>query len=741
MTPRKNQQQPTPQNLQTIRVQVIGIRFYNPQNGYSVFNFRSKENDNNGGENDYSTNTGVGTIPNIREGDYYNLTGNFGIDPKRPQYGPQFQVETAELQLPSSRSGIIAYLATLAYGIGVHRAGLIYDALGPNCLEDIMNKPELLEQIKEIKPYQADEIVARLNENKVLAELSALICRPGISTNLAAKVFAAYGADSVKLVKEDPYSFIEKIRGIGFQTADKIGRAVDIAVDSPHRIRAGIIHIVKTASESEGHCFMRPREIIAAADKLFGKGCGIGIDEIAKENAGLIKSGYMIREGDDIYLKSLHRCEERLARNVKRLIDKENAPNETDWIDFVNAAQEKSGLVYSGQQKEAIYNSLTSRLSVVTGGPGTGKSTISNGIILAYESRYPEHEIYLCSPTGRAAKRLEEVTGHEAKTIHRLLGYVPELGFTIDENNQLNGPGLLIADEVSMMDLELSDALFQAIPDNVRVVLVGDADQLPSVGPGSVLRDMIGSDVIPVSRLLLNYRQNKTGEIALWADQVKKGIVPDLISSGEVEVLLVNEPEDAVPLAVAKARELMKQGLGKLDFLCLAPIYKSSSGVIILNEKLREVLNPLPVGSKIQDKFSFRAGDKLLVTKNCYGLGVMNGDVGIVTAVDGDGNVTAMFGNGNGESGEVIFTEEYLGVITLAYCTTVHKAQGSEAEAVIMVLTKSHYIMLQRNLFYTGITRAKKKLIMICQERAVKTAVSNDKIIERHSGLARRLKG
>jgi len=323
--------------METINAQVTGIRYYNPKNGYAVFNFRSKDNgDNNNGESNgnggYIFSAGVGTIPNIREGDYYNLTGKWGLNKKYPQYGEQFQVETAELQLPSSRAGIVAYLATLAYGIGPQRAGIIYDKLGPNCLEDIMNKPELLGTVEEVKPHQAEQIIAGLQENKALAELSALICRPGISTNLAAKVFAIYKDKAVTAAKENPYDFIEKISGIGFLTADKIARAVDIALDSPHRIRAGIMHVIKTAAESEGHCFLRPSDIVARADKLFGKGCGIGIGEIARENKILIDSGMLIREDNDIYLKSLHCCEERLANNVNRLLSNKQDETETNEL-------------------------------------------------------------------------------------------------------------------------------------------------------------------------------------------------------------------------------------------------------------------------------------------------------------------------------------------------------------------------------------------------------------------------
>jgi len=395
-----------------------------------------------------------------------------------------------------------------------------------------------------------------------------------------------------------------------------------------------------------------------------------------------------------------------------------------------------STFILDKTQRQAVEMALTSPLSIITGGPGTGKTTTVNTIINIYEDRYPEHAIHLCSPTGRAAKRLKEVTNHEASTIHRLLGYNPVLGFAFNEDCPLEGPGLLIADEASMMDIELADSLFRAIPNNVRVVLVGDVDQLPSVGPGSVLRDLISSKVIPVSWLDLNFRQNKAGEIATWADHIKKGVQPAMVSGGEVEVITVNNPEDAVPLAVEKTKELIKSGLTKLDFLCLAPIYKSSSGVNILNEKIRDAINPLP--EEVKDKIGYRLADKVMVIKNNYNLGVMNGDVGLVVDITDD-DILVQFDDS--AEGLVNFGEDDLGILTLAYSSTVHKSQGSEAQAVIMVMTKSHYIMLQRNLFYTGITRAKKKLILICMKEAVKKAVDNDKIVERHSGLVRRLKG
>lgn len=410
-----------------------------------------------------------------------------------------------------------------------------------------------------------------------------------------------------------------------------------------------------------------------------------------------------------------------------------------DFSRLIADTEKRLGITYAEAQREAIIKALTYNLSIVTGGPGTGKTTVTRGILAAYRQLHPENRIYLASPTGRAAKRMAEVTGHEAKTIHRLLRYQPQYNcFEFNEQNPLPGPGLLICDEFSMCDILLARDLFRAIPRNMKVVLIGDVDQLPSVGPGAVLRDLIASGVVPTTRLSLVYRQGEGSGISILADAVRQGRLPvDWMHLPDVEVIPVEDRQAIPDLVKEKALEAVRS-YGLMGVLVLAPMRRGIDGVSNLNQVVREALNPdgenvpeIQLGSG-----KFRVNDKVMVIKNNYTLGVFNGDVGQVTEIQTE-SPRGVYVDIQGNDEEVFFNDEddNTGLITLAYASTVHKAQGSEAPQVIMVLTRGHYMMLQRNLFYTGITRAKKKLTIICQPDAVEMAVRNNKIAARNSRL------
>ncbi len=410
-----------------------------------------------------------------------------------------------------------------------------------------------------------------------------------------------------------------------------------------------------------------------------------------------------------------------------------------DFSGLIAATESNLGITYADAQREAILKALTYNLSIVTGGPGTGKTTVTRGILAAYKQLHPDHYIYLASPTGRAAKRMAEVTGHDAKTIHRLLHYQPQHNcFEFNEQNPLPGPGLLICDEFSMCDILLARDLFRAIPSNLKVVLIGDVDQLPSVGPGAVLRDLIASSVVPTTRLSLVYRQGEGSGIPILADAVRQGrLPPDWMRLPDVEVIPVDDRQLIPNLVKEKALEAVKS-YGLMGVLVLAPMRRGIDGVSNLNQVVREALNP--DGEDVPEiqlsSGKFRVNDKVMVIKNNYTLGVFNGDVGQVTEIQTE-SPRGVYVDIQGNDDEVFFNDEddTAGLITLAYASTVHKAQGSEAPQVIMVLTRGHYMMLQRNLFYTGITRAKKKLTIICQPDAVEMAVRNNKIAARNSRL------
>lgn len=390
-------------------------------------------------------------------------------------------------------------------------------------------------------------------------------------------------------------------------------------------------------------------------------------------------------------------------------------------------------LQFSKNQREAIKMALTAPISIITGGPGTGKSFTLRGITEIYTKLYPQRPIYLAAPTGRASKRMSEATGLPAKTIHRLLRYNPEYGdFEHGRDNPLPGPGLLIVDESSMMDIQLADHLLAAA-EELQVVLVGDVDQLPSVGPGSVLRDCIASDRVPTVRLLFNYRQAGGSKVAEYANLICQGAMPPLVTEGDFEYIPVEDGNQAADTVLALVQSIVSEGYGLLDWQILAPMRRGTAGVTALNEAVRAIVNPMEEGKATLG--NYRLGDKVMVIKNNYKLAVFNGDLGIIAEID-RGKMQIDFGDFIQE-----FAHEDLELLTLAYASTIHKSQGSEFPIVIMPLVQQHYMMLQRNLLYTGMTRAKRRLVLVAEERSVRQAVRNNVIEERFSQLAARIQG
>lgn len=1135
----------------TLTGTVTGVRFHNPQNGWSVLTVNPKGSVD--GLEEFDRFSVVGSLAAVRTGDEYTFQGTWK---SHPQYGKQFQFEKAEVVLPKEKQGAIAYLATLADGVGVAKAKRIVEVLGDDALERIISNPDILQQFDFLKDDQRQELAEGLLKNTNLAELSALICREGVGMGTANRIYAQYGAESAAIVKENPYILADEVYGIGFKVADRIGRSVNIAPDSPYRVEAAYQYALKEAG-NDGHVFLKPRDTIAEIEKLLGKQSMVCVDHIRDAYIELEKRGIVHREGDAIYLSSIYEDEVQLAKDIMRLAGTQGKyysegtlfalSNLVEWI------QNEFGVVYALEQRDAIINSFMRSLTVVTGGPGTGKcvtrgtlvltssgiipiealapttelpedtaeslnvmiqgrfsktetshfyhggikktikiksnagfeiegtpnhrilciteggpdwkrldqitardyvaihrgsefwgketalpndieiaylmgvltgdgshddsgfslsnpeeellsyiqkilgeifhyetkvhkynddcprlsifrsdivndlvargysrealagdkevpisilqgsrteaiaflqglfdtdghsninngyiewttksaqlakqvqillsnlgiittqhiktvirekeprkyvksiisgddarlfyetvgfrlerkqlnknmlpnasntnldvvplmgnkirafiaaagshsrkfwwkwkrecngernpsrkrlqeliesfkeiaiaheslieacspnlywdqvgtishgkaevydltvpseeafiangfvnhnTTVIKGIIEAYRKVSNNYDIMLAAPTGRAAKRMTEATGIEAKTIHRLLCYNPFKNcFEYNANHQLP-PGLLIIDEFSMCDQQLSKCLFEAVPDDMVMVIVGDVDQLPSVGPGKVLEDIIDSRKVITTRLKFNYRQASGSRIALEASRIVEQDDCRLHhDEPDWKTITTEEPEVALERIKAEIKNAIKDGLGIMDFQVLAPMKKGIIGVDNLNEVIREIVNPGEIGKpeyKIgKDRF-FRLNDKVMVIKNNYKLGVFNGDIGIIRGIN-----SGIVVNFDGE--EVTFAEEDVYILTLAYASTVHKSQGSEFPLVIMVVMRSHYIMLQKNLFYTGITRAKEKLVLVCQESAVKRCLSNKDKKERYTMLRDRL--
>lgn len=700
------------------------VIFHNSENGYSVLEIKPK-----GAKSDLDERiTAVGNLPDVRVDDEYKFEGEWKSHRK---YGKQFVVETCELLLPVTRQGAIRYLSTIAYGVGPAKARRIVDTLGDNALDEIRENPDCLGQFDFLKPQQAKEIADNITQNETAAELSGLICREGITPALVHKIVAKFGSESIQIVKDNPYILADELWGVGFKKADAVAQAIGIEQDSPFRVRAAVKYLL-TEAGMEGHCYLRPRDILAKAKDLLE--FDVEVQFVSDAVEGLIEAGEAVREGNAVYAKHLYNAEVRLAAKVREFAERSSSPipNIGSLIDW---SEEDAGVEYATEQRGAVGEALSNQLTVITGGPGTGKTTVIRSICEISKREKLHRHILLASPTGRAAQRMTEATGYEAKTIHRLLRYNPNSGgFEYGYGNPLPGPALVVIDEASMMDVQLAKDLFAALnPGDHQVVLVGDVDQLPSVGPGSVLRDIIRSHEITTTRLRYNYRQAGGSKIAQYANDLTEGKTPPTLSSGDYEYISVGDDVMAASEVLNQVRLALKRGMGVMDFQVLAPMRRGKCGVTALNQAIRDIANPWRKG--IPQLGQFRAGDKVMVTKNNYDLEVFNGQMGLVTEIK-KGSMTA-----NIDGSSVEFAVEDLDLLQLAYAATIHKSQGSEFPLVIMPLLRHHYIMLQRNLLYTAMTRAKDRLVLISDGFGVKQAARNNKIEERYSLLAERIQG
>ena len=732
--------------IQTITGTVTKRIFYNADNGYCVLSVQLKDSVVKDDEI-----KATGNMPSVREGDEYEFIGEYI---EHPKFGRQFKFTESKLHLPNDAAGLVRYLSETTNGVGIKKATKIMDHLGENALQKIADNPEILDTLTFLTAEQRRDIVTDLSANNVQAELAGIVCKQGngLGMGLVAKIMMKYGQDAVRTIKENPYILADELWGVGFIKADLVAQATGVALNSPYRIEAAVDYAVRK-SGNDGHVYLRPRDIINRTIGRQGlvEASGIEVADIAQANQKLIDSGKCVRDGDCIYAKPLYEAEIEVAKAVRRLNNiKVSSPNRVildvglDMVCFDGAAldtmiddvQASLALTasFSPNQRHAIRIALTSGLSVITGPPGSGKSFTLKGITEIYTKLYPFNEIYLCAPTGRAAKRMNEATRINAMTIHRLLAYSPMDGFRFNAKKPLPGPGLLIMDESSMADVTLAAALLSALDTNIQVVLVGDIDQLPSVGAGSVLRDIIASGAVPTTRLDYNYRQAGGSKIAEYASMVCRGIVPPLCNAGDFEFVPIEVALEAQAVVLNLVKDIVNAGYKPLDWTVLAPMRNGHCGVIKLNEMIREIVNPSMVGAALG---IYRPGDKVMIIKNDYYLNVFNGDVGIVTHIEG-GKMMINFG-GESHSDIKEFTGENLEILTLAYASTIHKFQGSEVPIVIMPLTKQHYMLLQRNLLYTGITRAKHRLILVADEWSVKKAVENNVIEERFSKLKDRI--
>jgi exodeoxyribonuclease V alpha subunit len=695
------------------------IVYENPENGFFVARLTVAD--------DKPVVTFVGNLMAISPGETVRLFGCW-VEDKR--FGKQFRVTSCETVLPTSLAGIEKYLGSgIIPGIGPTYAKRLVNAFGVETLKVINETPERLRRIPGIGKKRAAVIRESWDSHRNIQSIMLFLQSHGVSPAQAVRIYKQYGDGAVAQLRANPYVLARDIAGIGFLSADRIARELGIAQDATARLKAGVRHVLDKAS-GQGHVYYDGQQLRMGASALLG----IPEDCFTAIFADMVKCNELLVEEDCWYLPVLYAAEMGCATGIKRLI---RAPLEHVPIQIENAlkwVEKRVGLELSPEQREAIRVGVTAKMMVITGGPGTGKTTVINSLLAVLEKK--GLSFLLTAPTGRAAKRMELTTGKEAFTIHRLLEFSPKTGgFQRNENNPIK-TDLLVLDEASMLDTQLAHALFRALEPGTRVILVGDVDQLPSVGPGNVLLDVIASGVVPVVRLQTVFRQAAQSGIITNAHRINRGEMPVF---NETDFFLIERADPAKALEtiveVVAQRLPSRFNLHPLhDIQALAPMRRGQAGVESINQALKAAINP---NGALVPRRSFGMGDKVMQTRNNYELDVYNGDVGVVTLIDEEAaEIEVCFE----DEKRVIYPLDETDDLSPAYCATVHKSQGSEYPALVLSFLPQHYMMLQRNLLYTAITRGKKLVVIVGTAKAVAMAVHNSKIMDRNTRLADRLR-
>jgi len=700
------------------------VTFHSAETGFCVLRTKVR------GQRDLVT--VVGHAATITAGEFIQASGAWVND---RTHGLQFKADFLRATPPTTAEGIEKYLGSgLIKGIGPVYARKLVKAFGDAVFDVIEQEPDRLRQVTGIGPKRAARITAGWADQKIIREIMVFLHSHGVGTSRAVRIFKTYGPDAIQVITENPYRLARDIRGIGFKTADAIAARLGIEKTALIRARAGISYALAEATD-EGHCGLPRAALVPLAEAL------LEIDASIVETAlGLeLKDGTVVADTlaaePCVFLAPLYRAEQAIADRLRRL-----ASGAVPWpyIDAEKAipwVEEKAGITLAESQRAALRQAVASKVLVITGGPGVGKTTLVNSILKILRAKGVS--ILLAAPTGRAAKRLSESTGLEAKTIHRLLETDPQNGgFRRDDTNPLEC-SLLVVDETSMVDVPLMNALLRAVPARAALLLVGDVDQLPSVGPGQVLADVITSGVVPVVRLTEVFRQAATSRIVVNAHRINAGLMPEWPKAGEESDFYFVEaasPEIGVGKLIEIVRERIPKRFGfdpVRDIQVLCPMNRGGLGARSLNIELQRVLNP--PGEPRVERFgwTFGMGDKVMQVENDYDKEVYNGDLGIVSAIDPEeGTLIAEF-----DGRPVTYDYGELDEIVLAYATTIHKSQGSEYPVVVIPIVTQHYTMLQRNLVYTGVTRGKRLVVMVGQRRALAMAIRGEQGRRRWSKL------
>ncbi|RNG30479.1 SF1B family DNA helicase RecD2 [Streptomyces botrytidirepellens] len=721
------------------------ITYANEENGYTVARV-----DTGRGSGDLLT--VVGSLLGAQPGESLRMEGRWG---SHPQYGKQFTVENYQTVLPATVQGIRRYLGSgLIKGIGPRIADRITEHFGIDTLDVIEEQPKRLIEVPGLGPKRTKMIAAAWEEQKAIKEVMVFLQGVGVSTSIAVRIYKKYGDASIAIVKNEPYRLAADVWGIGFLTADKIAQSVGIPHDSPDRVKAGLQYALSQSAD-QGHCYLPEEQLIGDAVKLLQVDTGLVIDclgELAAEDEGVVREPVPGPEDGEpvsaVYLVPFHRAEISLAGQVRRLLrteeDRLPAFQGVDWDAALGWLAKRTGADLAPEQSQAVRLALTEKVAVLTGGPGCGKSfTVRSVVELARAKRA---KVVLAAPTGRAAKRLAELTGAEASTVHRLLELKPGGDAAYDKDRPLDAD-LVVVDEASMLDLLLANKLVKAVPPGAHLLFVGDVDQLPSVGAGEVLRDLLAhGSPVPAVRLTRIFRQAQQSGVVTNAHRINSGAPPITQGLSDFFLFVEDDTEEAGRLTVdvAARRVPAKFGLDpRRDVQVLAPMHRGPAGAGTLNGLLQQAITPArpDVPERRFGGRVFRVGDKVTQIRNNYekgANGVFNGTVGVVTSLDSDEQRLTVLTD---EDEEVPYDFDELDELAHAYAVTIHRSQGSEYPAVVIPVTTGAWMMLQRNLLYTAVTRAKRLVVLVGSRRALGQAVRTVSAGRRCTALDHRLGG
>jgi len=701
------------------------ITYANEEKGYSIIKINCH------GYSDLVTL--VGNMASVNVGAVVAVSGSWTHNPK---YGKQFNVASWEESIPATVVGIQRYLGSgLVKGIGPKFAKLIVEQFKENTIEVIENEPHKLLEVPKIGTKRVDLIKKAWTEQKEVKNIMIFLQEHGVSTAFGYRIYKVYGNLSIQIVKDNPYKLADDVWGIGFKTADQIASKLGMDKDSFYRCRAGLFYVLNQFA-NDGHCFAPFDELVDKSVEILDierPKLHITLDSLTKNNE-LIKE-----QKSNVYLPPFFHSEIGIVRRIRKIVNAENLNIIANIDEVLVNLQATTNIRYDSVQIEAIKLAVRSKFCVITGGPGTGKTTTTKAIIDLFS--LAERKVLLTAPTGRAAKRMSEATGMEAKTIHRTLESTPPEGFAKDADNPLEGD-VIVIDESSMIDVLLMYNLLKAIPDTMTVIMVGDIDQLPAVGAGNVLGDIIESGAVPVIQLTRIFRQAMGSKIITNAHKINSGQIPDLSGGKESDFFFVEIPAENKADIVNKIVSLCSTRLPDFykvdpitDIQVLTPMRRGETGADNLNKMLQATLNK-NTGFLRRGATEYRISDKVMQLKNNYEKMTFNGDIGVISKIDAENRTLCVNFDGRYVEYDILELDE----LVLSYAITIHKSQGGEFPIVVMPFTMSHFIMLQRNLLYTGVTRAKKAVVLVGEKKAVVYAVRNVTSSRRNTMLAERLK-